>query len=124
MEEKIYVVGYGDCECWNILKVFSTLEKAKEYLKPYKDLEDIHGKNFIFGFYPSIDEIVIDDVADELKFLTRVAENSDGSYHAFTTVMKIYDTLDSTKRFYCTNTVDKDKAIEEAKEYFRSLEDE
>ena len=123
-KQKVYLVQYGDCECCNLIGVFSTREKAEEYLAPYRELEEQYGKNFMFGFYPSIDEIEIDsNNLMPFEFITTVSRHGD-YYHAFTRFRHEYDSIESGDRWFKTFTVDKDTAIEEAKEYFKKLQEQ
>jgi hypothetical protein len=121
---KVYMLGYGDCECYNLIAIFSTKEKAEEYLAPYKELEKIYGENFMFGFYPSIKEIEIDAVKEEsLRFITAVHKVGD-KFHLYTKLYESYMGKESSNKVYKTFTIDRDKVLEEAKKYFASLPDD
>jgi len=121
----IYLLGYGDCECWNIIGAFSTREKAEEHLAPYRELEKQYGENFISGFYPSIQRIFVDDSSIRtLEFITRVRKIDENHYHAFTKLREEWEErVESSDRWYKTSTVNKEEAIEEARAYFNKLKE-
>jgi len=120
-KQKVYLVEYGDCECSNLIGIFSTREKAEEYLASYRELERKYGENFLFGFYPSIREVEIDADIGPLEFVTTITQVGN-DYRSFTRFRHKYDSLNSTNRWFKTLTIDKEAVIEEAKEYFKKLQ--
>ena len=75
---KVYIVSFGDMECDNLLDIFSTKEKAKEYLAPYYELEKKYGKDCVEFFYPHIREKEIDLIEEPLQFYSEVIKYETG----------------------------------------------
>jgi hypothetical protein len=75
---KVYIVSFGDMECDNLLAIFSTREKAEEYLAPYYELEKLYGKDCVEFFYPHIHEKEIDLIEEPFQFYSEVIKYKTG----------------------------------------------
>lgn len=124
-----YLVGYADCECFQILEIFESKKLAEAYLKPYYDLKAKYQKgeddyDFIFGFYPSIQEITIKDSIDEELIFVRTVCRHNGK--VIENIMELYHAMgiESDADEYRTFTLDEEEALKEAEEHFAKYSDE
>lgn len=125
---KVHVVSYGDMECDNLLDIFSTKEKAEEYLAPYYELEKKYGKDCVEFFYPEIHEKEIDLIERSLQFYSEVIKYEVGyvwrikvvNYIPLERLLK-QDTIRGT-RYHTASLVEEEVKLEAAKFFKDEIE--